>query len=505
MRSVLARLRLWITGHPLAAVLLMALLLRLINLDGRSLAYDDVFSIFLARRPLPEIVAGTAADTMPPLFYFLLHFWLLLGSSVWWIRLLSVLIGLSALALFFLTVQAWLGRPTAAWAALLFAISPLQIYHAQDVRMYALMLLGQVGYAFFFTRLWFASQAGDSAVRPTRWWDWAGLVLFGVIAMYSHNLAVFPLLAADLFLLLRRQLRLLARLVLAQLLIALAFLPWLLLLPGQLEKINRAFWTPRPGLLEVVQAVLLWHAALPLPMLLMALAVLLSFWVLALTVLEVAKGGPGAPGVAFFACLALLPPVLLFAISYVMRPVFVTRGFLAASLGYYALVAFAISRAWQRGGGKLIAGAFLLAALISLPGQWFFSAFPRSPYRQAVADLQHTAAPTAVVIHDTKLSYFPAAFYAPGLPQVFLADAPGTFNDTFAPASQQAMQVFPQPDLASAVGDSRDVYFITFSQVYDEYSLQGIQPPPNVQWLMDHFILAGKARYNDLIVDHYVR
>jgi hypothetical protein len=301
-------------------------------------------------------------------------------------------------------------------------------------------------------------------------------------------------------------LRLLGRLILAQVVIALGSLPWMLLLPGQLEKINRAFWTPRPGLLEIVQSIILFHAAIPLPAVLLAIVTLLSFWVLALTAMEVARRGRGEAGAGFLACLFLLPPVLLFIVSYLMRPVFVTRGFLVSSLGYYGLVGYAISRAWQRGGGKLIAGAFILAAILSLPGQYYFNDFPRSPYQQAVTYLGTASDPASSrIIHETKLSFFPAAFYAPGLPQVFLADEPGSPNDTFALPSQQAMQLFPQPDLSAAAGESRDIYFITYEQVFDEYAALGENTPPNIRWLEERFTLAGRESFNDLLVYHYVR
>ena len=56
----------WVAQHALVLSLLLGLALRLIGLDSRSLQYDDTFSIFLSARSLPDILRGTAADTMPP-------------------------------------------------------------------------------------------------------------------------------------------------------------------------------------------------------------------------------------------------------------------------------------------------------------------------------------------------------------------------------------------------------------------------------------------------------
>lgn len=488
----------WFARCPLGWILLVALILRLIAIDSRGLQYDDVFSIFLADRSLPEIVSGTAADTMPPLYYFLLHFWMRISREVWFIRLLTVLLSVGVTALVYGTVERWLGRAAAVWAALLTSVSPLQIYHAQDVRMYALLVLGQAAYLWFFTRIWFGERDGK-----TRGWDWGGLVLSGLVAMYSHNLAVFGLVAPNLFLLVRRRWRLLIRLVAAQLLIGLGALPWLILLPGQMEKIQRAFWTPRPGPVEIIQAVILFTASLPLPPVLLVIVAVLSFQVLLFVALEVWRGRK-EDGIGFLVLALIVPPALLFITSYIMRPVFVTRGFLVSSLAYYGLAGYVIARAWPRGTGKIVAGAFALAVILSLPSHYTFNQFPRSPFREAAAYLM-SSAPEAALVHETKLSYFPTDFYAPDLPQVFLADVPGSTNDTFAPASQQAMHIFPQPDLPAAVGDRSEVYFITFRKVFEEYAAAGKGQHPGIAWLEERFQPAERIVFQDLEIYHYVR
>ncbi len=141
-------------GWRLVGVLLLGLALRCIALQARSIQYDDAFSIFLAEKSLPAIVSGTAADTMPPLYYFLLHFWILLGGTgLVWLRLLSVFLSLGCVFLLYLIVRDLAGETAGLWAAFLAAISPLQIYHAQDLRMYALLALAQLGYTWFFVRI----------------------------------------------------------------------------------------------------------------------------------------------------------------------------------------------------------------------------------------------------------------------------------------------------------------------------------------------------------------
>ncbi|TLN08168.1 hypothetical protein FDZ74_12360, partial [bacterium] len=414
--------------------------------------YDDAFSYFLAVRSLPEIVQGTAADTMPPLYYFLLHFWLSISRELWFLRLLSVLLTLVSGGLLYALVSELAGVKAGLWAALFAAVSPMQIYHAQDLRMYALLELCLLGYALCLVKAWKSEQ--QDARIGYGWW--AGAILFGAAAMYTHNLAIFGLIAPNVYLLLRRDWRRQGRLILAQLGIALLALPWLWMIPGQVEKVQRAFWTPRPGLVEIVQAILMWFINLPLSGAWMILGAVLSLQIFALALFELWRGRKAGWNGAFLVAWAGVPPLLLFAVSYLLRPVFVPRGFLVSSMAFYGLIGIVAAR---RGAvGKWLAGTVVVAAILTLPFFYSYAEFPRSPFRAATQYLEQRWQANDVILHDNKLSFFPSHYFAPELSQQFLADEAGSHNDTYALASQQAMQLFPQDSLAAAVGDARVVY-----------------------------------------------
>jgi len=123
----------------LILIILLALVLRVVLINTREITYDDAFSYFLSRQSIAQIVSGTAADTMPPLYYFFLHFWQQIDSSVWFLRLLSVIFSLGCLFSLFEISRMLFSVRAALIATFLASISPLQIYHAQDIRMYSLM------------------------------------------------------------------------------------------------------------------------------------------------------------------------------------------------------------------------------------------------------------------------------------------------------------------------------------------------------------------------------
>jgi len=483
-----------ILGLELAA----GLVLRLLFAQTRSIQYDDAFTILLAEQPLANIVAGTAADTMPPLFYFMLHFWGMVSREMLWLRLLPTLLNLGSLVFLYLLMRDLVGRRAALWSVGLAAISPLQIFHAQDVRMYALLAFCQIGYLWFFIRIWQHWQAHQRVLG----WAGAGLVGMGTAAMYSHNLAIFGLAAPSLFLLVRREWRLLLRLTALQLVVGLLAIPWLWMIPGQVEKIQRAFWTPRPGLIEILQTLILFNASLPLPGWQMAAAAVISLQIAALLVLELARSkGEGAER-GFFIAACLTPPVVMFLVSYMMRPIFVTRGFLISGLLYCGLCGWVIARGWPRGASAILLGLMGAAVMISLPYQMTYASFPRSPFREATAWLREQAPAGAVIVHDNKLSFFPSRVYDPTLPQKFLADEPGSHNDTLAYATQNAMNLMPEAAVETAVGDADDVFYVTFALVEAEYQTAGAAHP-SLAWLEEQYQEVQQIRFNDLIIRRY--
>ncbi|MBI3742117.1 MAG: glycosyltransferase family 39 protein, partial [Chloroflexi bacterium] len=241
-------------------ILLLAFALRLVALGAREIWYDDAFSIFLARQDWAHIASGTAADTMPPLYYFLLRVWLNLGDDTFTLRFLSVILSTLIVALVYALARKMFSARAARNAALVTAIAPFQIYHAQELRMYALLALALLGYVYAFHELQFPNHARRSNIQL-----WFVLILAGALALYSHNLAILTLIVADIFLVWQRAWRALSKLFAAQVVSVLLFVPWLLYVPGQLEKIQRAFWTLRPGLIDGMQLLLTFTTNLPLP------------------------------------------------------------------------------------------------------------------------------------------------------------------------------------------------------------------------------------------------
>ena len=119
---------------------------------------------------------------------------------------------------------------------------------------------------------------------------WIGLILGGAASLYTHNLAIFGLVIADIYLLVQKRWKDLIKLIAAQAVTMLLAVPWLVMVPGQIEKIQQAFWTPRPGIVEVFQAIMMFSVSMPLKGVLLIIGAVLALQILVIILIETIRG-----------------------------------------------------------------------------------------------------------------------------------------------------------------------------------------------------------------------
>lgn len=120
----------------------LATFLRVLQLDFQPLWWDEGYSVFFATRDFGALLARTAVDIHPPLYYALLQMWIAtLGKDAAVLRLLSVVIGVATIPLLYLVAKKLFNARVGVVAAFLLAIAPLHIYYSQELRMYGLVTL----------------------------------------------------------------------------------------------------------------------------------------------------------------------------------------------------------------------------------------------------------------------------------------------------------------------------------------------------------------------------
>lgn len=497
-----------IVGLPAVAIGL-ALGLRLWNLNGRPFWYDEIGSLFFARLPLANLLTATAADTMPPLYYLLLEPALTIWPTIAGARGVSLVFGLVAAALAYQLARLAVGNKLAGLAALLVAVNPFLVYHSQEARMYSVLLAAQTA----------AAVALLLALRSdgTRWW-----LAFGaaeLAAFWTHNAAFLHLATADVLLawlwLRSRRLtpgtfasgsnRSLAPTgpLLANAVVLLGFLPWLLVLPEQLEKVARAFWIDRPGVVEVLrsQVVFLFNLPAPAPWLLfpdLALTVAL----LAIVGLVMRRERQSLPEAIPFLIVFWLGPIALAVLVSQVRPIFVERVVIGSVVPLVIVVGWALVELRPRPIGFGLLAILVASGIAGSVAQASYAGFPRAPWERVAAELRQASTADIAVVHDNKLSYFPAVYAAPEIAQSFLPDPAWSRSDTLAPATQRALGMVATP--IEQAGGARSIAFVIFQQAIDEAVGQG-RTPENLEWLRARFSERSVGEVGDLRIFRFER
>lgn len=178
----------WLAVLVLAALLAVALGMRLSGLLERGIWLDETVSLQVAAQPPGEIARGQVFDNhTPPLYYLLLHLWFqVVPEGLFTLRLLSVLLDLGVLVLLVATVARAFGRRRAVAVGAAYAIAPFAVRLAQEGRMYPLLVLLVVAC--------FALALEVDRHRHRRWTA-AALVPVAAAALYTHYYAALSLLA----------------------------------------------------------------------------------------------------------------------------------------------------------------------------------------------------------------------------------------------------------------------------------------------------------------------
>jgi mannosyltransferase len=502
---------------PIVAVVVLALVLRLINLAGRSLWYDEAFAVLYSEKPLATMLYGTitqvegaAADVHPLFFYSTLHAWMLVvGQSPFAVRSLSVLLGTATVAMGYLLARRLFDRQVGLAAAVIIAVAPFYVYYSQEARMYALLGFAAVTMTYFFVRAWADGGPGN----------WLAFGVFGALTLYAHNLGAMFLAGLDLWVLwtwLRPgglRWRNFRPLLLSHLLIVGLFAPWLIVVPSQLGKIQQAYWVEQPGLVKLIQTILIFHFAYDnqsLPGWLLPPALLFSLLIPAIIVFELirqhkASGAQPPHTVSYSLPLFLtIIPVLLTFLASQIQPVYIVRALLPSALMYYVLVAgvlifgsVPVPIKWV----LLVPSGVIVAA--SLLNHYGYAEFPRPPFDEAAAFLRAHYQPGDVIVHSNKLTFFPMHYYDRSLPQEFVGDEPGSPSDTLAYPTQQALGLFATSDIETATLGHERVWFVVFRREIEEYRAAGHATHPQLAWLDQYYTLVSLTSFNDLDVYEY--
>lgn len=296
--------------YPAMAIFGLALGMRLINLGGESLWYDEAVTGLMTRLTLPDLVFATAADVHPPAFYILE--WLIiraLGESDFALRLLPATASAGAAAMTYLIARDRLWPRAAAYAGIAAAIAPGLLYYGQEARQYSVLAF------LLLVAIW--------AAEHKRWIAYAAAL---ALALYVHNYAALYI-AALLIVGVMTSTDVMLRLW-ATMAAALSYMPWLPTAWGQASAVSHGYWiqnlTPGRTIVEPVLTTMTgWRAP--------ATLILIGAGAVFITTIAGIWQQSRSKSILALATVSILPPIMAVAVSAFLRPVYLPRAFILSA------------------------------------------------------------------------------------------------------------------------------------------------------------------------------
>ena len=313
--------------YYITVIIAVGFLLRWHGLTGQSIWLDEAFSIYNSQQSLFYIL-GQKGNT-PPLYYLLLHFWILImGNSESGTRLLSLIPGTITIFVIYKLGSLIFNIRTGLCAALMLAISPLHIYFSQEARPYSLLLLLASLSMYFYLKLKDNPSKGAAA----------GYLAASIFLIYSHLYGLLILVVQNIDHLIRHKAKAgkSGPWVLLQLIIVIFYIPWIIRLP-EIIAVQSHSWIPRPNLLSLIP-VFYKYVAGEVFSFYGLIAVLIYISLIIKYPFKSKKNES-----LFLLSWLLVPIVLPFAFSVFFTPVFTIRYTLAASLALFLIAAYSLN------------------------------------------------------------------------------------------------------------------------------------------------------------------
>jgi uncharacterized membrane protein len=414
----------------LAAIILVAIMLRFPGLDDQSLWRDEAATWLQVNGALAEVISRTASDNYPPLYNLLA--WIsvqLFGHAEWVLRVPSALLGVLNIALLYGLASRIGGRGTGLLAAGLLAFSGYHVWYSQEARMYALLASAATAHAWAMVHFLDRPRAGRALL----------LGLSGVPLIYAHPYGALTWVGIGLgalwTMVLRRDWTSLIQLILAELLVVLSFVPWGLILIGRAQSIAKeGFWIGEPTPAFIA---LQWRKITT------SLYILLGLATPFLIFLRHKRGpGPASGWLPLLLCWTLVPSILGIIASLLIEPVFFDRYLLGSLPGFLILFALAMLMPARTKRGVALAGLFGLA--IGVATLFFASTNPRADWRTISAEIRATIKPGDCLAMSSPIDASLLDYYVPGRDDCFLPDLSAT-SVAAAPASARIIYIAMQP------------------------------------------------------------
>jgi hypothetical protein len=328
--------------------------------------FDEIYSMLFAFRPAKDLIALTARDVHPPLYYLILREALLVANKVLpfleseYVAKVTSIIPYVLMMIYSITFirKRW-GFLTSGLFAFSLCFMPEIMQKTVEIRMYSWALLFVTGLGLHFTDI--ITRRSETGRRQVA--NYIAIFIYSVAAIYTHYFAAIAVFWAYVGALLiiasdfiesrhrdlnisKKYLKRIVTIVVVGVLAVICYIPWLSVVVSQVGTVKEDYWIyPLSLKTPYSNAMFLLRAKFPILVIGTVLALLLIVILLCLLYNEFCKAKTGnRESISLIYAFCILPMVALtgYFLSWLIRPIFIDR-YLEPSMGLFWLAICAMT------------------------------------------------------------------------------------------------------------------------------------------------------------------
>lgn len=343
----------------LAIILILGLFLRIYNLGNESLWLDEGFSVRISQQNISQIIDETSLHAHPPLYYFILHYWIILfGDSEFSTRFLSVVFGLLTIIMIYVIGNLMFNKEVGILGALLLGASTFHIQYAQEVRNYTLLSFLTLTSMYFFIRFFEKKTLKN----------YAGYILSSSLLIYTHIFGFFIILSQNIYIV-GFQKNKLKEWILIQLALMILFIPWTRILINNILLELSGTWLPKPSIYSLIDLFLIYsgqYSLFGIEILLVIFTLLTFYSLIDKSANTIDFTNNNIILILWLLVSILFPLIISIFFTPIINPEFTTKYSIGASLAFYLFVAKGIQNINHRYIKLGIIISILLFSLLSI-------------------------------------------------------------------------------------------------------------------------------------------
>ncbi len=382
------------------------------DLGAESIWLDEAYSIKAAEQSLSSVIGG-AIDTEnnPPLFFIILHFWMLLfGSGEIAVRFPSAIFGIISIFLIYKIGCHLFNKKIGLISGFLLSISTFHIMYSQDARPYSLFMFLTLLSFYFFIQI----------LKANNKWYFLGYLLANILLCYTQLFGFFVILSQIVYFSMfwKKYKQKILKFAGMQVASVLAFIPLIVLAIPRISQVaggggSQVSWIPEPSFMSIGTTFFLYAGGI---VLFVPLLVLFFIGLFPIRYRRI-KGRLAFRFESVGDTLLLLiwfafPIFIPFILSMIIAPLYVPRYTISALPAFYLLAAKGIGYFTDR---KVTYILVISIALLSLIGLQLYYALPvKEQWRETVNFIEYRVQPDDAIVICADYTQEPFDYYYEG-------------------------------------------------------------------------------------------